>query len=136
MSAFNALVGRRVLEIAVEPGEARLGLRTDSGWVFFDTDADCCSETWFADILNPQALLSKGAIITAAIELNLPDDDHSRSRQEYDCVYGSRLTTADGDCDIVYRNSSNGYYGGSADLLKVAPQDISAWKRITGDWAA
>lgn len=49
--------------------------------------------------------------------------------------YGEKLSTQKGVCDIVYRNSSNGYYGGYINKLDEAP-DTSSFKQITDDWTA
>ncbi len=54
----------------------------------------------------------------------------------YYVVYedGYKLTTDKGYADIVFRNSSNGYYGGSIELLKrELPEGMAA---IDDDWHA
>ena len=54
--------------------------------------------------------------------------------QECDEAYGYKLTTDKGYADIVFRNSSNGNYGGSIELLKrELPEGMIA---ITDDWQA
>lgn len=129
----KVLIGTTVTEIRVKPGEASLALVTKDGVCALDTDADCCSETWFADILGVQHLLNHE--INELEFLDLPRPDDGRSRQEEDQAYGLRLTTAAGVCDIIFRNSSNGYYGGWANLAQEAP-DIEGWRVITDDWQA
>lgn len=83
----------------------------------YETEADCCSETWFADIVGLHNLLHQVVMGVSVLEVKLPEDD-KRTRQEYDEAYGYRLTTAKGDCDFIFRNSSNGYYGGSLCVVK------------------
>lgn len=83
----------------------------------YETEADCCSETWFADIIGLHNLLGQTVIGVRVLEVEIPEGD-TRTRQEYDEAYGYRLTTAKGDCDFIFRNSSNGCYGGSLILVK------------------
>jgi hypothetical protein len=113
---IDLLLGRTVRQILMEPGEERMRfVCADGDHLDFVTNADCCSETWFADIVGVEALL--GAPILLAEHVELPDPNDDRTRQEFDSAYGFRLFTAKGCCDFVYRNSSNGYYGGDCDLL-------------------
>lgn len=77
----------------------------------YEATGDCCSESWFADIVGIDNLKNAVVIGIKVLNVELPEGD-TRTRQEYDEVYGYRLTTHKGDCDIIFRNSSNGYYGG------------------------
>ena len=59
-----------------------------------------------------------------------------RSRQKIDEAYGYKITTDKGHADIIFRNSSNGHYGGwlkNANILKEIPNDL---KEIRSDWSA
>lgn len=96
--------------------------------------ADCCSETWFADIVGVEALI--GQRVTGIDVLELPNPEDDRSRQEYDEAYGYRLRTCKGTCDVVFRNSSNGYYCGHMNVgIEVAklPEGL---EEIRQDWRA
>jgi hypothetical protein len=97
------------------------------------TCSDCCSETWFADIIGVDNLLCEDTI---GIEiLDLPDPKDDRTRQDYDLAYGFVLKTKKGNCEFIYRNSSNGYYGGDIDnvnRIETLPADVS---EILGDWS-
>jgi len=129
----ESLVGATLREFRVEQGEQSLAILADRGVIVLITDADCCSETWFADLLGVSNVLGKEVYQVDA--LDLPDPEDERSRQESDRAYGLRLTTPGGVCDIVYRNSSNGYYGGSAEVLD-RDVDTAAWRVVTDDWQA
>lgn len=144
---LDLLLGRVVLEIRMQPGEERMQFLCEDGdRVDFVTDADCCSETWFADIVGVQALI--GSAITLAEWVDVPDAVDGRSRQESDSFYGFRIFTAKGCCDFVYRNSSNGYYGGSCALVVngagerwhsrflLPAIDTTTWVQITEDFSA
>ena len=52
-----------------------------------------------------------------------------------DSFYGVKIVTDKGRAEIVYRNSSNGYYGGAADYVDnfTRPIDLT---EITEDWQA
>lgn len=146
---LDLLLGRTVRQILMESGEERMQFVCEDGdRLDFVTDGDCCSETWFADIVGVDAIL--GQPITVAEAVDLPDPEDDRTRQECDSAYGFRLFTAKGCCDFVYRNSSNGYYGGSCDVyingivegtiwrkqFMLPVVDASAWKEITEDFSA
>jgi hypothetical protein len=74
-------------------------------------DADCCSHTWIESIELPA--LGFPAVVTEVKDLDLCRE--SESNEEHECLrfYGARIDTDRGSIDIEYRNSSNGYYGGS-----------------------
>lgn len=57
------LIGHIIRALYVAPGEEQLAFVTDTATITYGTDADCCSETWFADVLGVNALL--GATVTA-----------------------------------------------------------------------
>jgi hypothetical protein len=147
------LVGATIEEIWVSPDQSSIiFVARDVDWNFvklcFDTTADCCSETWFTDIVGVSALLAPWgtAIVGGCERFNVTgyqwismdgyNVEDGRSRQESDEAYGERLVTNQGYCDFIYRNSSNGYYGG--DLR--GPVNVAAvpdgWTKITEDWRA
>src|SRR4029078_8069357 len=55
----ESLVGATLRECRVEQGEQSLAILADRGVVVLITDADCCSETWFADLLGVSNVLGK-----------------------------------------------------------------------------
>ena len=74
-------------------------------------DADCCSHTWIEHVELPALGFPAKVLSAAALDLPGSQDDHP----DHDCLqgYGLKITTDKGDLIIDYRNSSNGYYGGS-----------------------
>ena len=100
----------------------------------YETVADCCSETWFADIIGVENLI--GEEVIGIIRLELPSPQDNRSRQDYDEAYGIRLQTKKGDCDFIYRNSSNGYYGGRLDSVREIDALPENCFEITADYSA
>jgi len=61
-------------------------------------------------VIGVEALLGQKVLSVEERHLEDPQDD--RSHQDCDEVYSDVLNTAQGRCEIIYRNSSNGYYGG------------------------
>lgn len=115
------LIGKTVAALSINDDQSVLVVTHDQGRCVYTTWADCCSETWIADILGVCNLI--GQKVVAAEDVELEDVDDGRTRQEYDQFFGIRLTTTRGYVDIVYRNSSNGYYGG--DLFRGKDSDVS-----------
>lgn len=109
------LEGRIIYHIFVDDGESILALITDVGPILWQTWGDCCSTTWFADLRDIHRLL--GFQVLAATQFDPPEVDDGRTRQQFDQFYGIRLRTERGLSEIIYRNSSNGYYGGSLELM-------------------
>lgn len=131
----QALVGTVPFALYVKEGDEELVFVTSTGMVGFTTDADCCSETWFADITGVSSLL--GAMVNSVEWLELDQVDDGRSRQQVDEFYGFRIHTTLGSSDVLFRNSSNGYYGGSLDAMREVPApEGKQWTRIEKDWRA
>lgn len=139
---LQMLIGLRVREVSVSEDEhalmlALVGFGRDR--IIIETEGDCCSETWFADITGLDAL--RGEVIRDAREDETTEPCDERTRQEHDIAYGFTLTTDRGQCSIAYRNSSNGCYGGWANVLKGSLRRVCGflgpWRRIVGDeWSA
>lgn len=130
------LVGASVTGLWVDPGEEHLRIVLADGRVLVgETDGDCCSETWWADATGVKQLI--GGIVSAAKEIPMDDYDvnDGRGRQSDDEAYGVRITTNLGVCDLVFRNSSNGYYGGSV-IWYWADDVPSTYRSIDEDWRA
>lgn len=55
-------------------------------------------------------------------------------RQDSDAVYGVGILTSKGAGEIVYRNSSHGYYGGWIE--GAAPERIGETTPVDADWVS
>lgn len=130
------LLGEKVYRVFVSPGEEELYFDVGKDIsIMFDTDADCCSETWFADITSVKQLI--GGLVSKVEEVDVKHVGcDNRSRQEDDCVYGYKITTNLGVCSIVYRNSSNGYYGGGCEIKTIDTPIPDNCVEITNDWSS
>jgi hypothetical protein len=130
---MKELIGKTVTGLRVNKEQSVLVFdHPDGDTTSYVTYGDCCSETWFADIVGVAALL--GSLVLGAEYVELPNVDDGRTRQDCDQFYGVKLRTSKGYVDIVYRNSSNGYYGGDIELHEgTLPEGMVA---ITDDWQA
>lgn len=132
-----SIVGRRIREIRVAEGEHALRFDFNIGEaVVWTTEGDCCSESWWSDGFSLNAL--RGGTVVSVRELDMPPNPvcDVRTRQESDQVYGFEIVTDYGKSQFVFRNSSNGFYGGWAAEER-AEGDSLGWPLIAGnDWRA
>lgn len=128
------LVGKTVTGLSLSFGESLLVVTHNEGSSVYETWGDCCSETWIADIVGVSNLI--GQKVLKAEDVDMPDVEDGRSRQEYDLFFGIKLTTTRGYVDIVYRNSSNGYYGGGLSKGDHQSVDEAELRAITEDFSA
>lgn len=135
---FIPLLSQTVVGVDVSEDEHALRFRcADGSTVVWDTEGDCCSESWWADGVQLDSL--RGGKVVSIEELEMPSlpygVEDNRSRQESDQLYGYRVDTNKGSSQFIFRNSSNGYYGGWAMLGKDNEQ--FDWREISGnDWQA
>jgi len=138
---MKSLIGKTINHVMLDQNGQHVIVFVDvdylnSVWAFI-AKGGCCSETWFSDIIGIDALL--GHTVTGVEELELPNYNtrDGRCRQRSDKVYGYKLTTEAGVCDVIFRNSSNGYYGGSVRQLdELATRQLywHGYQEITKDY--
>lgn len=73
-------------------------------------EGDCCSHTWIEHLELPA--LGLPATVTAVEDLDMKKEPTDNDG-DYIQFYGCKVVTDRGEIVIDYRNSSNGYYGGS-----------------------
>jgi hypothetical protein len=107
------LVGKTITGIKIADDRQALMFQTPQGDCVVHTDADCCSYTWIEHIELPA--LGFPAVVSKVEDINMPDGAASHFYSDSDVLayYGCKITTDKGEIVIDYRNSSNGYYGGS-----------------------
>lgn len=115
--------------------------------------ADCCSESYVSDIIKNISLpyypyFWQWFIINWIQELELKDWEAPprESRQDVDSIYGIKIYLKcewdDDNCiTIIYRNSSNWYYGGSHSVFKLSDEEFKNavndnFKLITKDYSS
>lgn len=110
MSQKHILVGLTLLAVSYDSDGVTFSTE-ERGDIYANVEADCCSESWVEGLEHP----ARGypCKVQEVRDLDLPDDGTGNQGSQ-DClqVYGLRVVTDNGDLDIDYRNSSNGYYGG------------------------
>lgn len=131
---FDALVGITPIDVWVGEDEETLYLIYSDGTLALQTAGDCCSQSWWADVLGYHQLVNHR--IASVTRLDLPEPKDDRTRQEYDQAYGIELRTEAGAATLVFRNSSNGYYGGWVDEIAEIERVPETARRIEGDWSA
>ena len=129
---MKELIGRQIREVRIGDAAQLLVFQVGTGryigreFIAYRTEGDCCSETWFSAINGIEALIDQ--TVTDVIERETVEAPGTR--QAEDTLYGYTLVTATGHCDIEFRNSSNGYYGGSCYQVEFERGEHSA------KWAA
>jgi hypothetical protein len=131
---MKELIGKKILGLRINENQDVLVFDTDQGVVGYEAYGDCCSESWFADITGVSAMFGGTVQTVEEVSMEGYNVEDGRTRQEYDLAYGYKLTTEKGYADIVFRNSSNGYYGGSIDPLRREPPE--SMTAIVDDWHA
>jgi hypothetical protein len=145
------LVGKTISSIQVNQDQQLLKFTTNTGEeIIYEAVGDCCSSTWFADIIFYGGRYAFPFSVTKVEEIEVPRfvnrmaDKDGRGRQEYEEVYGYNIVASKAiSIQIVYRNSSNGYYGGWCELFETLNSkhaqkilDECVWTNITEDWSA
>jgi len=140
---MKELVSNTVKKVLISEGESVLAFITDNEEYIYETEEECCSNTWFADVLGTNFLIGNKVLSVEEISINVLDEyniNDGRCRQEYDQVYGYKITTTKGYCDVIFRNSSNGSYGGWIKKLESPTNYLTTcgynFIEITEDWSA
>lgn len=115
---YPKIIGKTIESYEMNAEKTSLILRTTDGALHFYADGDCCSESWIEHITTPKL----PAKILSIEQKDLPTPPPS-GRQESDVAYSTIFKTDQGDFEVEYRNSSNGYYGGSLRLEKIEVKD-------------
>ena len=136
---FDSIIGEEITGVEVVSfkydywevdRDAILVLHTSDASHWFICEGDSCSETWISDIFGFSKL--KGKLLQVQ-EIKLTKSEvysleDGRARQKEDKIYGYRFITELGTSVVAFRNSSNGYYGGS--LEKYIPYTSNQVKYI------
>jgi hypothetical protein len=120
---IEAMVGRKIESVTLDKDKDLITFRFQDGHEqSFGVEGDCCSHSWIEHLERPLGL--EGATLTgheSGGTVDATDDDKENPKQEgseyrtHEClqVYQDVFHTDRGDIVLEYRNSSNGYYGGS-----------------------
>ena len=129
---IERLIGRTIQKIYMN--SQYLKFETNLGDIVFTVYGDCCSSSYFHDFIGVEKLLKGTPVVSVkSIDLTTDDSPVKVNRNDYEEIacYGYEIVTEDpkfGEVTSVFsfRNSSNGYYGGSlgnaSDDQKVEPE--------------
>lgn len=127
-----ALVGATIRGVDICDNGIRFHIGDDKPMAFYLVE-DCCSETWLYSVRNFDALKEPVEEIVE-IDLSHIDPKDGLGRQDEDDVHGFGLKTAAGVFEIVYRNSSNGYYTGWIERGSDRSEWRGEWEPVCADW--
>jgi len=128
LNLFDDIFGSTLKAIYFSAGGDYCKIETDKQSYYMDTEGDCCSNTYFAEVIGkPEGgVLESENIDMPELPVGHPDKD-----DELVQCYGIEIKTTKGVVTIVYRNSSNGYYGGSSSIMDHEPKNVK-WIEQTG----
>lgn len=125
---IKAMIGKTLTSVCLENNKERIVFTfADGSSQAFGVEGDCCSQSWIEHLEAPNDV--NGAIVLGFSEdsADATEDDtknpvvskDSYQPREHESlqVYQSRFKTDRGEIVLEYRNSSNGYYGGTLVCL-------------------
>ena len=141
---MKELLDQKITNIYLSKGARSIIFKNDEGiYTKYLAEGDCFSDSWINDLVNPECLF--GSTILKVEHINIDDVmDRKASVQpseeelsEHEClqVYAIKFTTSKGYFDLVFRNSSNGYYGGWMELDAKSSLNLSQYNEIKEDWS-
>lgn len=125
------LIGKHITGVFRSADNAWLRFTLDSeNDICIYVDNECCSSSWFESINNADDLVD--AYVSFILEKS--NVAWPGCNEVEDKVYGYMLATSKGFVDLIFLNSSNGYYGGSIrrGSSSAHPTNIP----VAGDWRA
>ena len=106
--------------VDLENDKTRLTFHTRAGDFVYDAEGDCCSESWIESISDNLFAITDATVV----QIRQKSQTLDGTRQDVDEVDFVTLVTDRGHFDIEFRNSSNGYYGGSMGLVSEANSSV------------
>lgn len=101
---------------------------TDGTQLIFEAVGDCCSESYFAEFIATRSLIGYKINDIKSIPMMCEEG----TRQDSDKIYSYEFLTDAGVSTLVFRNSSNGYYGGWIQVVE--PEEVETiWRPILDD---
>lgn len=118
-SIKSALIGKTITGIRFD--QQNLVIELGDEYLHLSVDGDCCSSSYFYDFYGVEGIISKRIEDFTEIELDPTDLKAASYDGDVIQVYGYKVTCEPNDDYFStsnvgvfsFRNSSNGYYGGS-----------------------
>jgi hypothetical protein len=115
-------LGKKIERVEHDKDNLRFFFEDGKKW-FLQAEGDCCSYTWIEHLEKPSDADLKGATLLDVFESSpVEDNDGKVDADDDECIqfYLTTFRTSVGDIQVDYRNSSNGYYGGSLETLSTS----------------
>lgn len=126
----RTLVGKVIKSVWINPHKTEFTLRCEDGDHSFEAYGDCCSSSWIEHITGVTSLT--GAKV---VSINDVDIETIEEHPEHEClqIYSTQIVfeSPHEPIEIEYRNSSNGYYGGSLVSIDTTLENM---KPLTEDF--
>ena len=113
--SIRGMKNKIVKDVLISKDKTLIVFVCTTGNYAFQTEGDCCSHSWIEHLSGIRTLKSKKPI-ERVTDIAMPP---AESCNDYDVIktYGVQFDIAGkGHFTIEYRNSSNGYYGGSIEF--------------------
>lgn len=124
-SDMKELIGKIVVQAYLSRDKKSLGFELRGGEkLIYHADGDCCSYSWIEQFSNHEYL--PGALILDVQKINVPGIESTDDK----CIqcYGVKIVLEGRPAfEFEFRNSSNGYYGGS---IEIASYDEGIWNGL------
>lgn len=129
---MNMLEGQRIKQINIS--EDSLFITTNKGTHKFRIEGDCCSHSYFHEFLNVNQMLTWVAKSVEEIDMpEVPIEEYGEYEESI-LAYGYKFHTEGGYGIVVFRNSSNGYYGGYMEYDGLVDPSTIEGKELKEDW--
>lgn len=138
-SQLEDMIGYTIKVCQMDTAKEYIRFITNDDHIFlYEVYGDCCSSTWIEHITGIDFLL-QGKISKIDnknigqkwLEKNMHNDDNENLYRQY---YMTTIYTHRGQCDIEYRNDSNGFYGGDLESKNISYYSHLVFNDITQDF--
>lgn len=115
--ALDSMKGKQLASIAHDALSVTFTF-TDGSRVTFDVAGECCSRSWIEHLETPRDLEGATVVGWSESDMDVRGECTDGDYPDQNClkVYRTTINTNRGEIVLEYRNSSNGYYGGSLEL--------------------
>jgi hypothetical protein len=128
-SSFSDFVGKTINAAMIGTSNDRMFWKVDGEWYDIYAEGDCCSASWFEHCDDGSVL--QNAVLTSFESFSrepLKGEERDYETLQIDML---KFKTSKGYCTIEFRNSSNGYYSGRADIQKMDKEpNLDGYKNI------
>jgi hypothetical protein len=130
MFSFDDFVGKKIKMVLISEDKREMAWHVDDAWYSVVAEGDCCSYSWFEHCDAGDVL--QDCTLTAFEDFSM-DSKNDPSGYEVILINMLKFTTSKGYCTIEFRNSSNGYYSGWADIKLSKKNNYNGFE-VLGDF--